>query len=192
MKLSPLKKKRAAIELGVGTMVVIVIAVVLLVLALVFVRRIFVGATYNVDQLNDAVRSKINQLFSQEDRRVIAYLPGQTLTLSQGEDFGLAFGVRNDLGREESFKYIVRKDSRPAQCSTDDPEKWIILRKEGSFRIPSGGVEYGLVRIRVPRDENVGCFAPFKIEVFYTNNKIYGSYIFDIKVKARSIGGLLG
>ncbi len=164
MKLKPLKTSRkAAIELGVGTMVIIVIAVVLLVLSLVFVRRIFTGATYNVDQLNDAVRGEINKLFGTEGQKIALYLPGNQIELSQGETFGLAFGIKNVYGDDATFNYVITSDSKSG-CRTN-PDSWVVLRKTGNFNIRSGDVEFGLVSIQVPEEESVGCLAGYKLEV---------------------------
>ena len=59
-----LEGKKGAIELSIGTIVIVVLAMSMLILGLVLVRTIFAGATYNVQQMNDKVKDQINQLFN--------------------------------------------------------------------------------------------------------------------------------
>jgi hypothetical protein len=56
--------KRGALELSIGTVVIIVLAMSMLILGLVLVKNIFSGAKYNIDQLNDKVTDEINQYLS--------------------------------------------------------------------------------------------------------------------------------
>ena len=51
-KLNLMRKKKAAIELSVGTIVVIVLAMSMLILGLVLIRNIFKGSIDNFDALN--------------------------------------------------------------------------------------------------------------------------------------------
>src|SRR3990167_4325944 len=62
MKLSKIKSlnKKAALELSIGTIVILVLAMSMLILGLVLVRTIFTGAKYNVETMNDKVRDQIN------------------------------------------------------------------------------------------------------------------------------------
>ena len=68
-KFSPMKNKKAAIELSIGTVVIIVLAMTMLIMGVVLVRNIFSGATSSVDTLNDKVKGEITSLFSEETRR---------------------------------------------------------------------------------------------------------------------------
>ena len=64
--IKPIKNKKAALELSIGTVVVLVIGMAMLILGLVLVRTIFTGAKYNVDQINKNVEAEINKLFDEE------------------------------------------------------------------------------------------------------------------------------
>ncbi len=195
MNLSPLKKqkcrsKRAAIEMSVGTMVIIVIAVVMLVLALIFVRRIFSGATNNVDQLNDAVKGEINKLFGQEGQKYALSLPGMTAKVKQRETFGVAFGIRN-LDTSGRFHYQVEVQSSGVSptCSGLTPQQannWIILGSAGDLPINSGDIGHGLIKINVPSSASVGCQVRFNVEVT-RDGLTYTSFFFDAEVGAAGI-----
>lgn len=178
--------------MSVGTMVILVIAVVLLVLSLMFVRRIFAGATYNVDQLNDAVRGEINKLFGQEGGKIGLYLPGNTATIKQRDTFGVAFGIKN-LDASASFSYQVQATEVSPKCSNvgvDDANNWIVLGRTGrDITISSGDVAFGIVKIRVPEGATVGC------QVRYSGNVDrggvgYASFFFDVEVEGSGLGGI--
>ncbi len=128
MRLRPLKRK-GAIELGIGTMVILVIAIVLLVLSLVFVRRIFETATGSVDILDDKIKAKIQNLFGDSaGKNVIVMLgPDKIAKVKPDtESFGIAIGARtSDGGPTNSGRLVytlklgipddcVRRNSPPA------------------------------------------------------------------------------
>ena len=48
-----MKAKKGAMELSIGTIVIIVLAMSMLILGLVLIKTIFVGAKYNVDTIED-------------------------------------------------------------------------------------------------------------------------------------------
>ena len=97
---SKMIKKKGAIEMSIGTIVVIVLAMTMLILGLVLVRNIFTGATYNVDQLNKNVEAEINKLFNEKGDNIVLYLPKSQADISQGKSFGIAFGIRNSVEGE--------------------------------------------------------------------------------------------
>ncbi|MEK6953289.1 MAG: hypothetical protein AABX29_09845, partial [Nanoarchaeota archaeon] len=46
------KNKKAALELSIGTIVILVLAMSMLILGLILIRTIFTGAKYNVETMN--------------------------------------------------------------------------------------------------------------------------------------------
>jgi len=58
-----LKNKRAALELSVGTIVIIVIALMFLILGTVLVRKVMCGAVDLTGDINSNVQGEINRLF---------------------------------------------------------------------------------------------------------------------------------
>lgn len=92
--------KRAALELSIGTIVIVVLAMTMLILGLVLVRNIFSGATASVDSLNDKVVSEINNLFAEEGSNIVIKLGAdQTAKVKQGTmGFKVAIGARKAQG----------------------------------------------------------------------------------------------
>ena len=72
--MSLIRNKDGALELSIGTIVVIVIGMSMLILGLVLVRTIFTGSTEAVDVLNEKVQGEIVSLFAAEGSDVVIKL----------------------------------------------------------------------------------------------------------------------
>ena len=113
-------KKRGALELSVGTMVVIVLAMVMLILGFVLVTKIFSGATDSVDTLNDKVKSEINKLFTDQSETVVIYLGSDRTAKVRADtqNFGVAIGARTESGEavesRARLKYTLTLDKATA------------------------------------------------------------------------------
>jgi hypothetical protein len=71
-----MRGKEGAIELSIGTIVIIVLAMSMLILGMVLVRNIFSGANNAIDMTQDELEGEISKLFV-EDKRTVVYLPNQ-------------------------------------------------------------------------------------------------------------------
>ena len=100
-----MRGKGGAIELSIGTIVIIVLAMSMLILGMVLVKNIFSTSSNNVLELSNKVKGEINKLFV-EDKRTVVYLPNQIAKISQNEDWGLAFGIKNlEMGTAEVGRF---------------------------------------------------------------------------------------
>jgi|WetSurMetagenome_2_1015567.scaffolds.fasta_scaffold174179_2 hypothetical protein len=99
--------KKGAIELSIGTIVIIVIAMSMLILGLVLVRTIFTSAITSVTSIDAGVKNKIQQMFSEDEQKKIALIPDQgIIELKQGEiGSGFALSIRNTPGGGATSKY---------------------------------------------------------------------------------------
>ena len=145
--------KRAAIELSIGTIVVIVLAMSMLILGLVLIRTIFKGATYNVEQLDKNVEAEINKLFNARGDKTVLYLPNNEADVSQGKSFGVAFGIKNTIEGETTpgqFTYKVQSSSIQKGCTltTQQAESYLILGDTGSFSLAPGKMHTDLVKVQ--------------------------------------------
>src|SRR3989344_3956769 len=112
--------KRGAIELSVGTVVIIVLAMSMLILGIVLIRNIFSGATTSVTQIDQGVKDEINKLFSQnQDRKLILYPTTGIVEIEQGsQDSGFAISIRNiEKIDPKDFSYQVIADDK-GSCDT--------------------------------------------------------------------------
>jgi hypothetical protein len=161
--------KKAAIELSISTIVVIVIAMAMLVLGLVLVSTIFKGATYNVDQLNQNVEAQINKLFNDNNQQIVLYLPNNEADVKQGQSFGVAFAVKNNVQGESSpsvFTYNVTVSSVQKGCSltNDQASGYLILGDSGTFNLSPGQLGYSLIKVQPPSTAPL-CEIKYNIDV---------------------------
>jgi len=151
-----IENKKAAIELSIGTIVIIVLAMSMLILGLTLVRTIFTGAKYNVEQLNKNVESEINKLFNERGGKTFVYLPNNQADVKKGTSFGFAFGIKNTAEGEPTagrFNYQVRASSVQTGCklSLQQAESYIILGKTGTLDIlPGTEPKYRIIKVSAP------------------------------------------
>jgi hypothetical protein len=181
-------QKRGAMELSVGTIVVLVLAMTMLIMGIVLVRSIFKGATYNVDVLNEKVKGEINKLFTEESALVL-YLPNFLAEAKQGAQYGVAFGIKNlETGTAQpgTFSYTVTladPAGAKAKCGIESSAimNWIeVGQQQTSFSIAPGKSDYKLVRFRIPTNSPL-CLVRFQIEVMQ-GTVSYATSFFDLQI----------
>ena len=181
--------KKAAIELSIGTIVIIVLAMTMLILGLVLIKSIFSGAKYNVDTMNDKVRDEIAKLFV-EDKKTVVYLANQEAKIKQGETWGIAFGIKNlaegAIG-DKKFHYVVEASDPDIRkkCGINEAtaNSWITTGREDTIPIASGDVYPGLVRFNIPLGSPL-CTIRYHLEVKFGNEPYFTDF-FDATVKPR-------
>jgi len=179
--------KRGAVELSVGTIVVLVLAMTMLIMGIVLIRGIFRGATYNVKSLNEKVRGEINKLFTEDDKLVI-FLAENIAKVEQGDDFGVAFGIKNlETGTTQagifSSDVVVSNPSEvQSKCgiSSSVVENWMTGKSEANIPISPGQVGHGLVRFNIPKTAPL-CTIRFRINI-EKDKQPYATGLFDLKI----------
>ncbi len=180
--------KKGAIELSIGTIVIIVLAMSMLILGLVLVKNIFSGSSENILQMNEKVKGEINKLFV-EDKRTVVYLPNAIAKIGQNEDWGVAFGITNlERGTAEvgEFSYVVTVSDPDAKkkcgLAESDIESWIATGRVDQMSIAPGQNYYGIVRFLIPVDAPL-CTVRFHIDV-KMDGAVYATDFFDVEVLA--------
>ncbi|MGV8130782.1 MAG: hypothetical protein ACP5N7_01615 [Candidatus Pacearchaeota archaeon] len=155
------KNREGALELSIGTIVVIVIGMSMLILGLVLVRTIFSGSTSTVDDLNEQVQSEILNLFGDSTGNVVVKLgSADTAKVKPGDRFNVAIGAQHPDGAS------ITRDSLQYRISLADDSNENCLRLLGKERAEglfvtrvntwnnfdqfSGSTAFGLVEIDVP------------------------------------------
>jgi len=186
--------RKGAIELSIGTIVVIVLAMSMLILGLVLVKNIFSGATDNVSELNDKVKDEIRSLFQDEDQRVIIRLTQDTAKIKQGTELGVAFGIKNiksGTSDSSSFRYSVELDDDLVQkncgVSPQVAQNWIRFGT-GTMSISPGQIEFDRIVFEIPEDAPL-CTTKYRIKIIDTENptSTYANPGFIIRIES---GGL--
>lgn len=157
------KNREGALELSIGTIVVIVIGMSMLILGLVLVRTIFSGSTQSIDSLNDQVQSEILGLFGDGNGNLVIKLgSADTAKVKPGSDpFKLGIGVRHPDGLaltgRDSLQYkLTLADDSDNNClrvlGKERAERLFITRLNNwnSFDEFSGSTAFALVQVQVP------------------------------------------
>lgn len=189
------KNKKAALELSIGTIVILVIAMSMLILGLILVRTIFTGAKYNVETMNEKVKGEINKLFVQ-DQKAVLYLPNREAEVKQGKPFGVAFGIQN-VGSTDEFQWrvvAIADDNLQKKCGfrdEDDALDWITTGGQ-NFRgvnIPSGDKYTDIIRFNIQKgsvSDISQCIVRFQLEIFkgggHNKDDAYTTESFDVVV----------
>ena len=180
--------KKAAMELSIGTIVIIVLAMSMLILGLVLIRTIFTGAKYNVDTMNDKVRDEINKLFV-ENKKIVVYLANQKADIKQGADWGVAFGIKNLItGTPEASKFTYDVEvSNPGEvkdnCGINENEalSWIKAGKSGGIQIAPGETYISIIRFQIPEASPL-CIVRYNINV-NADGGFYYADSFDVNIE---------
>ncbi len=180
--------KKGALELSIGTIVIIVIGMSMLILGLVLVQTIFSGSKYNVEQLNEKVKGEIGKLFEEESKSVV-YLANHEARVKQGDTFGVAFAFKNlEQGDTSSsrFSYEVKASDiggcRGLTVQEAESVRWIpVGRITDNIQLPPGALEYRIVRFSIPETAPL-CIVRYDI-VVKKDAEVYVTDFFDLTIR---------
>ena len=181
-----LNNKKAAIELSIGTIVIIVLAMSMLILGLVLIRNIFSGSINNFDALNRNVEGEINKLFNERGEKTIIYLPKEELELKKGKSFGVGFGIRNTVSGESTlgkFAYKIQASSiqKGCQLNLQQADTYLSLGDSGSFDLSPGSTNSKLkVTIKIP-DTAPLCEVRYELTVT-KEGQTYDNNAFNLRI----------
>ncbi len=192
MDIRKISSKKGAIELSISTIVIIVLAMSMLILGVILLRSIFTGATDSVDELSAGVKGEIRSLFQKEDQRAIIRLTQSTAKMKQGEEFGVAFGIKNiNTGTTDAttFNYRVELDdpdiTRKCGVTEQQALDWVRLGS-GALTVPPGQVESDIIFFNVPQDAPL-CTTKYKIKIWEQGGSPQNPYanpFFIVKIEA--------
>lgn len=179
--------KKGAIELSIGTIVIIVLAMSMLILGLVLIKSIFSGAKYNVDEMNDKVKDEIAKLFV-EDTKAVIYLPNRIAEIKQGEQWGVGFAIQNLISTQRFSWRIEVDDARIREkCGVTElqAERWVTTGGEGSVDIASGDKYSDVIRFSIPAgtvSDISTCLVRYHLIIEKEDRTNYKTESFDIDV----------
>ncbi len=135
-------KKKAAMEMSVGTIVTIVLLMSVLILGIFLVQKIFGTAKGAIDLTEQQLYEKINQLYdSDEGQKVMIYPQTGELTIKKKGSDAFGWGIYNDHQYEESFSSEVSVTEIGAGCTMTETqaEDLISLGKSQSDILVASG-----------------------------------------------------
>ncbi|MFA5173662.1 MAG: hypothetical protein WC438_00610 [Candidatus Pacearchaeota archaeon] len=164
--------KKAAMELSIGTIVILVLAMTMLVLGIILIRSIFASGTNAISAIDSGVKSEIQKTFSTEGAKIVVYPTSRQVDIKKGAQAeGFAFSVKNLDVSEKSFTWEVKADTAydyKTKCPgiiASDADSWMEINT-GSFTLAPGNSLDNeiLVLFTIPRDAPP-CSIPFNINV---------------------------
>ncbi len=143
-------KKKGAMELSIGTIVIIVIAMAMLILGLVFVRKIMCSGIIVTEQIGTGVENEIKGLFNVDDYGVKCMGEGgQEIRLGDGGRRQISCVIKTDESMEYNLK--VKSIESLKGVSTSGVQKWI-LDEDWKGTVASGDKTVTVAVLNVPKN----------------------------------------
>ena len=180
-----IKDKSGAIEMSIGTIVIIVLAMTMLILGIFLVQKIFKSATGAVDLTDEQLRSEINKLFG-EDKELVIYPSSRRVEIKQGKTDGVGIGIKNfDATDVYSYNVVANSGNNcPEDFEDTDAFNLIILGdSEEGIAIEAGGFAYRKVLLEIPQNAPI-CSIRYSISVTSEGGRTFPEF-FDITIKAK-------
>lgn len=200
-KMNHNKNKKAAIELSIGTIVVVVLAMTMLVLGVVLVRSIFTGSIDLADVTNSQVRQQITELFSSEGSNLIIQLgSGKTAIVREGGDvaninIGVTPGSGGEINSLGDLKFQIGLSQLTEDClesalTVEGIESWFQYEfdEPNEFDKLESNNLFATIKVDVP-DGTPSCTQKFKLTVENGESEIIPApYIDSFFIEVRQSG----
>jgi len=146
------KNKKAALEMSVGTIVVIVLSVSMLIFGIILIRSIMCGAIGLTGEVNEKVEGELNRLFGASGGEVQCIGAG-------GEPVRVTPGQTNiiycSFKAKEAAQYTVSvtgAGSDSASLTESEINQWILAESWSGNISPADRDPKKVIRIRIPEE----------------------------------------
>jgi hypothetical protein len=187
---SLLKSNRAAIEMSIGTIVIVVLAMTMLILGIVLVKNIFSSSGDIVNMADDQIKNQVSKLFG-EDKKLVMYPDTRSVEIKVGDVGAFGIGIKNLLSgpasQDAKFTYetIISDPDLRTKCAVTEKEveSWIVTgRSDTNIPIASAEIYAGKVTFNIP-EGTAQCTFRVRIDV-KANSANYATDFMDITIKA--------
>ncbi len=146
-----MREKRAAIELSMGTIVVIVLSVIMLILGVIFIRSIMCAGIVGAEEINKGMLDEIRGLFGEKKYGVKCLGEVGEISLLSGGNRNVVCLIKVDETSE--YKLTVEEiESLKGASKQVIEDKWVIDKDwEGSVST-SDETQAVVLKLSVPRD----------------------------------------
>lgn len=150
-----MKNKKAAIELSMTTIVVVVLSLILLIMGFVLVRSIMCGAIGLTGQINDKIKKQVQDFFDTSSKEIYC--------IGEGDPVKVSTGINNvwcGFNSKTGGKYEIKiKEVKPIS-TTIPPElklsDWIRVKSEIVEVTPAERESQKIVTLQIPEDSPEG------------------------------------
>ncbi|MFA5019582.1 MAG: hypothetical protein WC533_00610 [Candidatus Pacearchaeota archaeon] len=180
-----LKHKKAAIELGMTTIVVVVLSVVILILGFVFLRSIMCGAIGFTQDLNKKIENEINSLFETSRGEVVCIGSQEAKTMPPGTNY-IYCSINSPQGGRYEIKMIkISSTNMPNNIDLND---WVPSQRDswGPREVsPSSREPIKAITLEIPDDAPEGSIR-LEIEA-YKNGDLVSPMDLDFKISRQGV-----
>jgi len=182
--------KKGAIELSIGTIVIIVLAMSMLILGLVLVKNIFKGSTNVVDMTNEQLKNQVASIFG-EEQKLVVYPDTEIIDIKIGERGAFGIGIRNKISgaaaSSAKFSYTVSVSDPEVRkkCGFGEAEANAFImsgKSDDNLNLAPGELMSRKVILQIPEGTNP-CIVGYKIEA-KVNGQPYANRFMSIEIKA--------
>lgn len=182
------KKKKAAMEMSVGTIVTIVLLMSVLVLGIALVGKIFSSAKGAIGLTNQQLNDQIDKLYgSDENQKIMIYPQTGSLTIKKNHKDAFGWSIYNNHQNEESFSSNVSVTEIGTGCTMTkaQSENLISLGKsQSNIRVASGSrlTHPKEIVFNIPDTASI-CQITYTLDVRDKDGNIYDSVDLYLTIK---------
>lgn len=184
-------EKKGAMELSIGTIVILVLGMSMLILGLVLIRTIFSSATGAIKDVDKGVNDAISKAFADSDKILVLYPSARKIEIKQRTQAeGFAFSIRNLENEDKDFKYSVYVDKEfniisKCKIKASEADSWLDVNT-GTITLKRGAsMDSGrLVTFTIPESAPL-CSIPFIVDVKYSDGSYYASDQMLVTIKPK-------
>lgn len=185
------KSKIGAIEMSIGTIVVVVLAMSMLILGLVLIKSIFKGTTSIADMTTAQLKNQVATLFG-EDKKLVIYPDSGQVEIKQGATDGFGIGIKNLItGSSDpvkfSYEVSVRDDDLQRKCDIGEVEAKNYIstgRTDSGMVIAPGDLVAAKILLTIPSNAPM-CTIRYRIDTFTDGNKPYASEYMAVTIVSK-------
>ncbi len=157
--------RRAALELSVSTIVVIVLGVTMLIIGMVLVRNIMCGALGLTGDINSKVKSEITRLFGASEGEVACLGSGSDpIQITPGEFNTIYCGINAKVPSTYKIELVNVSLTPPGITSANVLSDWVLTSGETVSVQPGDKSPQKVIRLQIPENAPEGPLA-LKIEI---------------------------
>lgn len=147
--------KKAAIEMSMQTIIVVVIGITLLTLGLRFVYTTFTDIGQQQRSVTEATEKQIRDLFGKSDQPLV--LLSHIITVEQGRSVDMGVGIKNIGTQPGEFSYDLKMTAPEGTVTDEVALGWVSWTKDIG-PLPVGGEFFDLITISVPGNAPPGSY----------------------------------
>ena len=164
-----LNRKRAAIELSMTTIIVVVLSLTLLIFGFIFIRSIMCTAVGITDTLGNKANDEVNRLFgtSGGEIRCVAE-SGSSISMVPSETNIIYCGIR--APRLQRYRFDIEPNYASSTIPREMVDEWFVSERFDREVSPGDEDEKKIARLRIPDNAPEGDLV-FNLDVYIDGQK---------------------